>query len=65
MYVCVCVFVSVYLSLEPSVQPASNHASSVGLDGDNSPQSVSEGPAHQEALTAALEARDSLTSHII
>lgn len=58
---CACV----YLSLQPLVQPASDHASGVGLDGDDGPQPVSECPAHQEAPTATLEACDSLTGHVI
>lgn len=55
----------VYLSLQSLVESASNHASGVGLDGDDSPQSVSKGLAHQKAPTATLEAHDSLTSHMI
>lgn len=58
---CVCV----YLSLQPLVQPAGDHASGVGLDGDDGPQPVSERPAHQEAPTATLEACDSLTGDVI
>lgn len=54
-----------YLSLQPLVQPASDHASGVGLDGDDGPQPVSECPAHQVAPTATLEARDPLTGHVI
>lgn len=55
----------VYLSLQPLVQPASDHASGVGLDGDDAPQPVSECPAHQKAPTATLEECDPLTGHVI
>lgn len=54
-----------YLSLQPLVETAGDHASGVGLDGDHRPQTVPEGPPHQEAPAAALEARDSLTGHVI
>lgn len=55
----------VYLSFQPLVQPAGDHSSGVGLDGDDGPQSVPERSAHQEAPTATLEAGDSLTGHMI
>lgn len=55
----------IYLSLQPLVQPASNHASGVGLNGDDGPEPVSERPAHQVAPTASLEACDPLTGHVI
>lgn len=55
----------VYLSLQPLVQPAGDHSSGVGLDGDDGPQSVPERSAHQESPTATLEAGDSLTGHMI
>lgn len=54
-----------HLSLQPPVQPPGDHSSRVGLDGDDGPQSVPERPTHQEAPTATLEDRDSLTGHVI
>lgn len=58
---CVCA----HLSLQPPVEPACDHASGVGLDGDDGPQPVPERTAHQEATTAPLEACDSLAGHVI
>jgi len=56
---------SVYLALQPLVQPAGDHASGVGLDGDDGPQPVPERPPHQVAPAATLKACDSLTGHVI
>lgn len=54
-----------YLPLHPPVQPAGDHPSGEGLDGDDRPQPVSERPAHQEASAATLETCDPLTGHVI
>lgn len=54
-----------YLSLEPLVKPAGDHASGVCLDGDDSPQPVPERLTHQEAPAVSLEASDSLTGYVI
>lgn len=54
-----------YLSLQPLVQAASDHASGAGLDGDDGPQPVAEGSAHQQTPTASLEAGDTLASHVV
>lgn len=56
---------SSYLSLQSLVQPAGDHASGVGLDGDHGPQPVPEGSTHQEAPAATLEACDPLTGHVV
>lgn len=54
-----------YLSSQPLVQPASDHAAAVGLDGHDGPQSVSEGATHQEAAAATLKQGDSLTRNVV
>lgn len=54
-----------YLSLQSLVESAGDHASGVSLDGDHGPQPVPEGPTHQEAPAATLEARDPLPGHVV
>lgn len=57
--------VAAYLSSQPPVEPASDHASGVGLDNYDGLQSASKSPAHEEAPAATLEVCDSLTGHVI
>lgn len=54
-----------YLSSQPLVEPASDHAAAVGLDRHDGPQSVPEGAAHQEAAAATLEQGDSLARDVV
>lgn len=54
-----------HLALEPPVKPASDHATRVGLDGDDCPQAVPEGPPHQKAAAPGLEVRDALPGHMV
>ena len=54
-----------HLSFEAFVEAAGDHAPGVGLEGDDGPEAVPEGPTHQVATTTALEERDTLASHVV
>lgn len=56
---------SAYLSFKSVVQTASDHAPSIGLDGDDGPETMSECPAHHAAPTASLEQGHPLPGHMV
>lgn len=54
-----------HLSSEALVEPSGDHATGIGLDGEDSPEAVSESPADQVAPAAGLKLDDAPAGHVV